>query len=284
VEVAFQKDLRRRDDSGVPSRAVTAKKRSLWRRIRKRLRPFAVCPLLELSWFIVPRLYVAYMWLVWKTSRVEDRGYLELAPGIRDRDDGFVALLWHEEVFSVAWSYRTVTPHTLANLGDSGELVTRLLERCGYVVFRGGSSRRRSRQRETVLLEMIRHMRETRRVIYGIAVDGSYGPYHVLKPGALLIARKCEKPIVMVRTWAKRNLRLPTWDRMAVPLPFNHIRQYLIGPFYVPEEADDPKISESFRAELDAKLARLADESTVWGGPEKEPPRLPRLAADRSPR
>ena len=242
----------------------TAARRPLWRRVRKRLRPFFVRPLLEISWAIVPRIYIAYMWLVWKTSRVEDRGFLERAPAIRDSHDGFVGMLWHEEVFSVAWSYRAVSPHTLANLGDSGELVTRLLELCGYVVFRGGSSRRRSRQRETVLIEMIRHMKETRRVIYGITVDGSNGPYHVLKPGALLIAHKCKKPIVFVRTWAKRNVRLPTWDRMAVPLPFNHIRQYLVGPFFVPENADDPRVFEEFRLELEKKLDALAAESTVW--------------------
>jgi len=238
-------------------------RRSLWRRLRKRLHPIFAPALLNLTWAIVPRLYVAYMWLVWRTSRVEDRGYPSLVRLTADAHDGVVCLLWHEEVFSVAWSYRDVTPHTLANVGDSGELITRLLELCGYLVFRGGSSRRRSRQRETVLIEMIRHMRQTPHVIYGITVDGSNGPYHVVKPGALLIAQKCGKPMLLVRTWAKRNLRLPTWDRMALPLPFNRIRQYAIGPFFVPEDAD-AEAFERCRVELETRLAALAAESTGW--------------------
>lgn len=220
-------------------------------------------PLLALATATLPYVYVAYMWLVWKTSRIEDRGWQSVST-VRDRHDGFVGLLWHEEVFSVAWSYRSVRPHTLANLGNAGDMITKLLELCGYVVFRGGSSRRKSRQREAVLIEMIRHMRATPRVIYGVTVDGSYGPYHVMKPGALLIAHKCRKPVVLVRTWAKRNLRLPTWDRMAVPLPFNHIRRYLIGPYPVPENADDPEAFEAFRKELEQKLERLAEQSMNW--------------------
>jgi hypothetical protein len=213
--------------------------------------------------FLVPRVYAAYMWLVWNTSRVELCGW-ERAAEIRDRYDGFVGMLWHEEVFSVAWSYRSVNPHTLASVGDSGEMITRMLEICGYVVFRGGSSARKSRRRDSVVVQMVHHMKTTPKVIYGITVDGSKGPYHEMKPGALFVARTCRKPVVLVRTWAKRNLRLPTWDRMAIPLPFNHIRQYLRGPYCLPEDAKDPEVFEGFRLRMEAELAELAKQSEVW--------------------
>ena len=78
-------------------------------------------PLLWLAQAVIPRLYVGYLWFVWKTSRVEDCGYPSLSYEIIERGDGLIAMLWHEEVFSVAWSYRTTRPHTLANVGDSGE-------------------------------------------------------------------------------------------------------------------------------------------------------------------
>ena len=239
------------------------KRRPLWRRVRKQLHPFFAEPLLRLSTATLPYLYVAYMWLVWMTSSIEMCGY-ERVLDHADEHDGMVCVLWHEEVFSVAWAYRNVPPHTLASVGDSGEMVTRLLELCGYVVFRGGSSKRRSRQRETVLIEMIRHMKETRRVVYGLTVDGSHGPYHVVKPGALVIAQKCAKPIFLVRTWAKRNIHLATWDRMAVPLPFNRIRQYMTGPYFVPGDAKDPAAFEAFRLRIENDLKTLAERSTNW--------------------
>lgn len=238
-------------------------KRPLARRVRKLLHPIFAQPLLRVAEAVVPRLYVAYMAFVWATSRVEMCGW-ERAPAIADEHDGFVGLLWHDEVFSVAWAYRAMRPHTLANLGDSGEMITRMLELCGYVVFRGGSSRRKSRERTTVLVEMIRHMQQTPRVIYGITVDGSHGPYHVMKPGALLIAKKCRKAIVLVRTRAKRNLRLPTWDRMMMPLPFNRIRQYLIGPFFTPETAGTAEGFEAWRREMEHRLEELDERSKRW--------------------
>ncbi len=239
------------------------KKPSLVRRIRKHARAAIFHPLLRVAEVVVPYVYVAYMWLVWKTSRVEMCGY-ERTAEIIEAHDGLVALLWHDEVFSVAWAYRDMKPHTLASLGDSGEVITRMLELCGFVVFRGGSSRRKSRERKTVLVDMIRHMQQTRRVPYGITVDGSHGPLHVVKPGAIVIARKCKKPIVLARTRARRNLRLPTWDRMMLPLPFNHVRQYLTGPHWVPESASTPEGFEAFRLEMERQLRALDERSQVW--------------------
>ena len=45
----------------------------------------------------------------------------------------------------------------LASRGNAGSIVTRLLERCGYVVFRGGANR--SRRHAAVWRNMIEHMR-----------------------------------------------------------------------------------------------------------------------------
>ncbi len=78
-------------------------------------------------------------------------------------------------------------------------------------------------------------MQTTPGVIYGLTVDGSKGPAYRMKMGGVLIARECGGPLALVRTWYKRSIRLKTWDRMAVPLPFNVIKYYLRGPYFVPE-------------------------------------------------
>ncbi len=228
--------------------------------MRRAIRPFVSRPLLALAIAVVPCLYLAYMWLVWKTSRIEDRGFGRFQE-IRGEHGGIVAMLWHEEVFSVAWAYRMLHAHTLASVGDSGEVITRMLELCNFVVFRGGSSERKSRRREEILGDMIAHMKATRNVAYGITVDGSKGPVHVVKPGAAMIARECDKPLVLVRTWARWNLILPTWDRMAIPLPFNHIRQYLRGPYEVPPESHGRSALEAFLERVAGDLDEMAAES-----------------------
>jgi lysophospholipid acyltransferase (LPLAT)-like uncharacterized protein len=225
------------------------------------VRPLFTGPLFAILLAVVPRLYVAYMWFVWKTSWVEDCGYGR-GPELLRQSNGGVALFWHEEVFWVAWAYRTCPGrHTLASPGQAGELITRLLERCGFVVARGGSSQRASRQSVGLVKAMIEHMNATPLCTYGITVDGSRGPAYVAKSGSFVIARACRKPILIPRTWAKRVIRLPTWDRTAIPLPFNHIRQYLRGPFFMPEGAADETVFEAFRLRMENEMIDLAAES-----------------------
>jgi len=249
----------------------------LARAFRNHVRPLFSRRLSALAAAVVPSIYMGYMRLVWATSRVDPGNFLELKDWIREHN-GAVGLLWHEEVMTVAYGYHHLgfRPHTLASLGDSGELITRMLLKCGFVVFRGGSTRGLKRRREGVLEELIEHMRTHDEVIYGLTVDGSRGPRYHMKHGGIVIARECGKPIALARTWYKRCLRLPTWDRMAVPLPFNHIRYYLAGPYFVPETTHTPEGMEEFRLRLERDLIELAARSYDDLGqprpPELRPP------------
>ncbi|HXK21306.1 MAG TPA: DUF374 domain-containing protein [Myxococcota bacterium] len=212
-----------------------------------------------LALFVVPLLYLLYMRLVYATSRVRVNDFLRLHDVIREYD-GAVGLLWHEEVFTVAYGYPHLgfRPHTLASLGRMGELITRLLLRCGFVVFRGGSSSKPSRRRADVVADLIEHMRAHHEVIYGLTVDGAQGPPYRMKRGGVVVARECRKPVVLVRTWYRRCLRLPTWDRTAIPLPGNEIVYFLAGPYPVPDDAASEAGLARFVLELEDALIALA--------------------------
>ena len=224
------------------------------RRFVKRLRRWAARRLVGLAAAVVPVAYAAYMRLVDATSRHDDTLLTELLRGCVDRHDRAIAVLWHQEVFTVAWNYRHLHGHTLASISDFGQVITAMLRRCNFVVFRGGSGSR-SRKRN-VLDVLIDHMRTHRRVIYGLTVDGSNGPVHVVKPGAALIARACRAPVVAVRTWYSRALTLPTWDRAQIPLPFSHRVTLASGPYWIAPDADDGAV-EAFRRHLEAELLEL---------------------------
>lgn len=246
-----------------PPAGSPAKQRSwISRQFRQHVRPLFSKRLSRLAAAVVPSIYMGYMRLVWSTSRIDPRNFEDLKRIIAE-NNGAVGLLWHEEVMTVAYGYYYLgfRPHTLASLGESGEVIARMLHKCGFVVFRGGSTSGQARRREGVLQEMIDHMRTTDEVIYGITVDGSKGPPYRLKHGGVIIARECGKPVILARTWYKRCLRLPTWDRMAVPLPFNRISYYLRGPYHVPESARTESGLEEFRLRLENDLIELAAES-----------------------
>ncbi len=248
----------------VPSPVAPTERRRGWlaRMFRSHVRPVFSRRLSRLAAAVVPSIYLGYMRLVWATSRIDAHNFQDLH-GIIERHNGAVGLLWHEEVMTVAYGYYYLgfRPHTLASVGDSGELIARMLDRCGFVVFRGGSTSGRARRREGTLQAMIDHMRTTDRVIYGLTVDGSKGPRYHIKRGGVVIARECRRPVILARTWYKRYLRLPTWDQMALPLPFNQINYYLLGPYEVPESAQTEEGLERFRLQLENDLIGLAARS-----------------------
>jgi hypothetical protein len=78
-----------------------------------------------------------------------------------------------------------------------------------------------------------------------------------VKAGSITIARACAKPMIVSRTWCKRRINLPGWDRSYIPLPFNHIVQAFVGPYFVPPDADDPTVLEAFRAKIENELLEL---------------------------
>ncbi len=220
---------------------------------RRWLRHWIARPLVAVAGLVLPYAYMLYIRFVWWTSQVVDHTW-PMYDGMR-RHDRVVALLWHEEVFTVAWAYRRHVPHTLASVGNFGRMITGILELCGFQVFRGGSGKR-SRERQ-ILLSMVRHMQATPDCLYGITVDGSTGPAYVLKPGGLLIAKACRAPVYLLRTWASNRIALPTWDRTAIPLPFGRIEIFCVGPYWVPPDTGAEAMPR-LQGHLEDELRELA--------------------------
>lgn len=229
--------------------------RTLRRRIRNALSWYAI----GFVAFVWPWLYVAYCWFVYATSRLPIDEITPKLTAARKRHGRVIALLWHQEVFTVAWAYRHLRGHTLASVGNFGRIITRMLERCNFVVFRGGSSMGTARRRRVLPL-MIRHMREETDLIYGITVDGSNGPIYQLKGGMLAVARACRAPIFVVRTWYSRRLELRTWDRTGVPLPFSRLYSLCLGPYWLEPDATPERVEE-LRKHLELELLDLCHES-----------------------
>ena len=95
-----------------------------------------------------------------------------------------------------------------------GERLAGVLTRLGYAVVRGSSSR----GGVAALLEGTRGEGSV-----ALAVDGPRGPAGVAKPGAAFIASRRHHPLVCVRADCAWALRVPSWDRFMVPLPFARI-------------------------------------------------------------
>lgn len=216
-------------------------------------------PIVRLAARLLPPLYTAWMAFVWRTSRVEDAGL----GGLRELlvlHDGCVALVFHEDALFAPWACRRLglRPATLVSVSDAGEVASGILEGCGFHVLRGGSSRRASRRRPLALLALLRHARRHPRTLCGVAVDGSHGPRRALKSGGLALARATRRPIVLAHVATRPALRLPTWDRIALPLPWSRIRLELRGPYALPEDAETDAGLELFRQRLEREMLAMA--------------------------
>jgi lysophospholipid acyltransferase (LPLAT)-like uncharacterized protein len=176
-----------------------------------------------LAWFIW-----AYMSLVWRTSRIESYGVGRAVHAMKQHRN-ILTTLWHENVILTPWAYREYKPTTLASVSDIGEVIAAALLRQGYTVFRGGSSKGKSRQ-TTVLKDMVQHVKERQDVMLAIAVDGSSGPARVLKPGIIPLSSETGAPIFTITAVSSHSIKAPTWDRTRIPLPFGRIVVVMQGP------------------------------------------------------
>ena len=86
------------------------------------------------------------------------------------------------------------------------------------------------------LLALIRQMKEGKSLY--LNPDGPDGPSHKPKEGVVFIARKAGALIVPAGAFTATGVRLPRWDRYAVPFPFSRITVVLGEPLEVRPESD----------------------------------------------
>lgn len=98
----------------------------------------------------------------------------------------------------------------------------------------------------------VRHLRASKTL--AITVDGPLGPAREPKAGALVIASLARLPVSPCAYAVSRSIRLRTWDRLIVPLPWCR-GVYSVGQGFMPK----PKMTEAEMAEAQAKLTELID-------------------------
>lgn len=144
--------------------------------------------------------------LVARTWRLRVRGM---------RPSSGVVAFWHGQMLPVWAIFARQNAIALVSPSRDGDVLAALLERWGYQIVRGSSSRG-GRQALEALIE---HARAGRLVL--ITPDGPRGPRGVVKRGAVVCAQQAQVPLVWCSVrcrWAFRSQR--SWDRFLLPLPF----------------------------------------------------------------
>jgi lysophospholipid acyltransferase (LPLAT)-like uncharacterized protein len=199
------------------------------------------------------------------TLRYRVDGY-DVIPDTLAAGTSVVVFGWHELLLVAACHLPEYHPYIMISQSRDGERIARVVERIGWKVVRGSSSRGGAR----ALLEMVRALRTT--TLAGHLIDGPRGPRHVVKPGIVTLAQRSRAVLLPTVYYTAWKWTAPSWDRMQVPLPFARIVGRMLPPRCVPPDLDDEAVAalcQELGDELETAYAQLAMEHSGQPAPAK---------------
>ncbi len=185
---------------------------------------------------------------------------------LRERGVPILFALWHGRMYLSIQEHRGEGIVTMASRSKDGEVIANWLERNGYVVARGSTSRGGG----PALREMVRAMRAGRHG--ALTVDGPRGPARIVQPGVVQLARLTGAWILPISFSSRRPRFLSSWDRYLVPLPFSRNVVSYGEPFEIGRDVSAAEAERRIAAALD-QATRDADAATgitppaVWIDP-----------------
>jgi lysophospholipid acyltransferase (LPLAT)-like uncharacterized protein len=192
-----------------------------------------------------------YLALVARTSRV--RCHEDPRPRLRAEGARYVFPVLHAHCMATVVGHGEACLGTMVSRSADGELIARAAAWRRIVAVRGSVRKGNvDKGGQEALLALIAWMRENTHPACLVA-DGSRGPRGHVYAGIVKLAQSVGAIIVPVAAIARFRIRLGTWDRLQVPLPFGRIDLY----FGEPAHSDSDSDSDSIRAHLARELARL---------------------------
>lgn len=164
-----------------------------------------------------------------------------------------IYVLWHGRLLMCSYRFRKRDLGTLITLNRDGDLIAGMIERWGYRVARGSSSRGSS----SAMRELLRMLRGGRAI--AVTPDGPRGPRQQMKEGPIQLARMTGAPLIPVTSSATRFRAFGSWDRFVVPMPFARCPTILGEPIFVPRSASERDVRRYTQA-TQAALNRYTEQ------------------------
>lgn len=167
--------------------------------------------------------------------------------------------VWHNRLALCLIAYRSYaqsrshTPGIAAMVSASrdGGFLTGILECFGVQPVRGSSSRRGP--------QALRELTTWARCGYDLAItpDGPRGPRYVVQDGVMSLAQLTGLPIIPFTYNVNWKIRVKSWDRFIIPLPFSRCEMNFDKPLRVPREATTAE-RDALRQRLEASLRAMS--------------------------
>jgi lysophospholipid acyltransferase (LPLAT)-like uncharacterized protein len=159
--------------------------------------------------------------------------------------ENYIGALWHNRLLIFPLVLRRFFPQrhgaALISASRDGDLLADAVQRFGYDVIRGSSSRLGA----SAILQLTQLLASGRDVV--ITPDGPLGPAYELGPGIIFLAQKSGAAVLPMNLEYSHCWRLGSWDRFIVPRPFAKVRVLISEPHRVrltttPEELESERL------------------------------------------
>lgn len=184
----------------------------------------------------------------------------EIAETVWDRGGGVLVCFWHSRIAlsPACWPLdRAQEPRALVSLSPDGEFIARAVERLGFPAIRGSSAKKSDPAKAKGGAGAFRDVLRWVRGGGGVAItpDGPRGPAETMGEGTPTLARVSGAPTLLVGLACRPAIRLNSWDRAVLPIPFGRGVIAFDGPL-PPPTGDLAETGRAWGERLSAVTAR----------------------------
>jgi lysophospholipid acyltransferase (LPLAT)-like uncharacterized protein len=203
-------------------------------------------------WLIAFGFRLLQLWARTLHYEIDDRAGIVGRPVT----ENYIGALWHNRLLIFPIVLRRFFPNrhggALISASHDGDLLADAVQRFGYEVIRGSSSRLGA----SAILQLTQVLASGRDVV--ITPDGPRGPAYELGPGIIFLAQKSGAAVLPMNLEYSRCWRLGSWDRFIVPRPFSKVRVLIDQPRRV-RSTGTPEEFESERLALQDAMMALVE-------------------------
>ena len=171
------------------------------------------------------RLLAAYLRFALYTTRWRREGQGPVDELWRLRP-GIILCFWHSRLFLAppAWPFDRAPPvRAIISLSPDGEFLTKAMAHLGIPAIRGSSGKKtdpaKAKGGAAAFRDSLKWLRSGGALV--LTPDGPRGPAERMQEGTPLLAAMSEAPVLFLGLATRPCIRLGSWDRTVVPLPFS---------------------------------------------------------------
>lgn len=213
----------------------------------------------EFAYEVLSSTATNYLRLVRATGRLTTEP--TSAEVLFERHAPFIATTWHSEAFLLPLLRPRAYPvDVMVSRARDGELISRSLRKLGCGTVRGSGAGDPARMFEKGSVAAFRGLKGALDAGHSVVLTADFNAttHGTVSPGVVALARLAQRPIVPMVVVTSRRMRLGSWDRTALNLPFSRIVFVYAEPILVPRRATEA-VLEDKRLEVEHALTAMTE-------------------------